>query len=484
MANLIKTRRSSSNVTLGTNNPQLSNGELAWTEAGNVLFIGAYGGANNIAIGGWRVPGTLTANQAIVTNSTNMVDQVMHGNSTANIVITGTGITLANSTNTVTVVPPSTAQKAGAYYLKADGTWATVSATASPGGANTNVQYNDSTVLNGSTGFTFDETTNNVVIANTLTVTELVVSNTFTINTDILTIGNSTLNVIANSTTFRVPLGNGTNAIATPATANTLAYAGKYKAGRVLPVAMDSTGYETPIQSHLMHNPAYYLIPISNTATFSTLRLPPFSSATAGPALRALTTANTFMQASRVALTTGAGVNSIAGMTANSLSFWRGNAAGLGGFYAVMRFGSAVNVANGLCFIGFKDTITFPVANTTLGNPSAQTNIIGFGWDGAQTTLRSLQANATVCVANDLALNISTGNTNWYEGVIYAPPNGGTISYQVTNLGTGAVAVGAYNTTNLPTTTTFLTFMVYTSNKTTAAAQSVDFGGVTIEVLN
>ncbi len=42
-----------------------------------------------------------------------------------------------------------------------------------PGGANTYVQFNDSTAFNGVAGFTFDKATNNVVIANNLTVTTI-----------------------------------------------------------------------------------------------------------------------------------------------------------------------------------------------------------------------------------------------------------------------------------------------------------------------
>jgi len=57
--------------------------------------------------------------------------------------------------------------------------WSTVTAGATPGGTNTTIQFNDSTNLGGSVGFTFDKTTNNVVIANTLTVGTATVNSTF-----------------------------------------------------------------------------------------------------------------------------------------------------------------------------------------------------------------------------------------------------------------------------------------------------------------
>ena len=72
--NLIQIKRSET-----TANPtSLANGELAWTGNGSVLFIGN----NNavVAIAGARSPGTLTANQALVANSTSGIDRIIVAN--------------------------------------------------------------------------------------------------------------------------------------------------------------------------------------------------------------------------------------------------------------------------------------------------------------------------------------------------------------------------------------------------------------------
>ncbi len=65
-----------------------------------------------------------------------------------------------------------------------------ISATAAPGGADTQVQYNDATVLAGSAGFTFTKTTNNVVIANTATI------GATTVNTTHIYVGGGGTNVV------------------------------------------------------------------------------------------------------------------------------------------------------------------------------------------------------------------------------------------------------------------------------------------------
>jgi hypothetical protein len=76
MANLIQIKRS-----LNTSAPgSLANGELAFTANGDVLYVGS--NSTVVAIGGKRVPGTLTANQALVANSTSYLDAIKVANAT------------------------------------------------------------------------------------------------------------------------------------------------------------------------------------------------------------------------------------------------------------------------------------------------------------------------------------------------------------------------------------------------------------------
>lgn len=72
--NLIQIKRSETTATPTS----LANGELAWTGNGSVLFIGNNNGV--VAIAGARVPGTLTANQALVANATSGIDRIITSN--------------------------------------------------------------------------------------------------------------------------------------------------------------------------------------------------------------------------------------------------------------------------------------------------------------------------------------------------------------------------------------------------------------------
>lgn len=187
MANLIQIKRSLTAATPGS----LANGELAFTSNGNILFVGANGAVE--AIGGKRYPGTLTANQALVANATSYIDAVKVANATLDKVYAN------GSHGTAGYVLATGGSGANAYWIDP----ATIST--SPGGSNTNIQYNDSGALGGSAGFTFNETTNNVSIANTLSVSGNITSSNTTTGTVVITGG---LGVSNRINTSEIATGN------------------------------------------------------------------------------------------------------------------------------------------------------------------------------------------------------------------------------------------------------------------------------------
>jgi len=107
MANLIQIKRS-----LNTSTPaSLANGELAFTANGDVLYVGS--NSTVVAIGGKRVPGTLTANQALVANATSYLDAIKVANATLDKVYangafgTSGQVLTSNSTGGVFFASPS-----------------------------------------------------------------------------------------------------------------------------------------------------------------------------------------------------------------------------------------------------------------------------------------------------------------------------------------------------------------------------------------
>ena len=134
MAQRIQIKRSATTATPTSLNP----GELAYSNAtggSGVLFIGSTDGGTVVPIAGVRTPGTLTANQALVANSTSGINQIQVGN----VVFVGTTQTLSvnGSTGTAGWVLKSGGASSNAYWEAAAASGVTSIATANGIGGGT-----------------------------------------------------------------------------------------------------------------------------------------------------------------------------------------------------------------------------------------------------------------------------------------------------------------------------------------------------------
>lgn len=157
-----------------------------------IIAIGANVRANSstITVGNSTINTTYNSTTIQVSNSTVdsqlTVGELILGNSTVNVVANSSSVKISNSSsNTLLPLANSEQFANGQYFLNANGSWTTVTgAIATPGGANTNIQYNDSGSIEGSNSLSFNNTTN------TLSIT----------NSGSMYVGNSTVNTYVNST--------------------------------------------------------------------------------------------------------------------------------------------------------------------------------------------------------------------------------------------------------------------------------------------
>lgn len=197
---------------------------------------------------------------------------------------------------------------------------------------------------------------------------------------------------------------------------------------------------------------------------------------------RTVASTNLFTSMTRLGEVSAATAGSRALFYAGAAYLWRGNAAGLGGFRCVFRFGmsDAATVANANQFVGLTSTSSVGAGST---EPSVVLNSVGVGHDSGETTL-SIMHNDGSGTATKVALGVSfpsnTVNTDVYELVLFAAPNDSAISYQVTRLNTGDVASGSL-TTNLPVSTVFMMPMFMRGNMSTALAVGLDVFGMYTE---
>lgn len=182
---VIQIKRSTTTATPANLQP----GELAYTSNGEVLFIGSVEGldtANVVAIGGKRTPGVLTANQSIVTNVNNFVNEVKTNKlylgtdgTTSNVDTISTDGTISGSNNGGNVLLTANAVKT---YVDASGFY----------GLNTSDGTNSNTLTSNSTAqdtLTITGTSNEVAVllsGDTFTVglpDSVTITNALTVNT-------------------------------------------------------------------------------------------------------------------------------------------------------------------------------------------------------------------------------------------------------------------------------------------------------------
>lgn len=246
--------------------------------------------------------------------------------------------------------------------------------------------------------------------------------------------------------------------VPSPPAEDQLALYARSVGGRMLPVAMGPSGLDSPLQPHLGLNRAVWWIPHGNSNTALTSM--GITAVTTGTATAVNVTAGSlFGMMRRISYR-------VATAASNAVVGWRGgvnqysvggSAAGLGGFHMILRWGGDLGMTNAShrCFVGMR-----PTAAPTDVNPSTLTNLVGVGYDAADTTFHVLSNDAS-----GTATKISLGAgfpkpgvdaQDVYELVLFSPPGlVQLVHYRLRNLTTGAEATGTV-TSDLPSASTLI----------------------------
>lgn len=168
---------------------------------------------------------------------------------------------------------------------------------------------------------------------------------------------------------------------------------------------------------------------------------------------------------------------------ASERQFWRGNAAGLGGFFFVARFvvdlwaASTCRIFAGLTGASATASVCISdtVVNDTCGlwHDTTDSNaVFNFVTRNAATTTKQ-----TISLSN----NIAAGNS--YDFYMYAMPNGSSISWRLDDL-VNNVTYENNTSTTLPTNTVFMQPQVQMSNgtaNTTVTTVAIGIAGIYVE---
>jgi hypothetical protein len=253
----------------------------------------------------------------------------------------------------------------------------------------------------------------------------------------------------------------------------------RLQAGRRLPAWKESSGRLGTIFPHLARTRSGLLLPAGGVV-LQALGIAPAAAVGTATARNPAST-NLFASTKRIGYVSAATAGSSAEIAATRGQYWRGNAAGLGGFHLIARFGlsSAAAVAGQRCFVGLAAT----VAALPNADPSAIVDMVGVGNDSADTALQVMHNDGTG-TATKVALGANfpanTLSADLYELQLFCAPNSGSIDYRVERLNTGHVASGTL-AADLPASGAFLCPHLWVNNGATAAACAIDLVSLYVE---
>lgn len=294
--------------------------------------------------------------------------------------------------------------------------------------------------------------------------------------------GSSINSIIVDRAAIRVsslfsdlPLYSPTTTPVAPVSGRTRLYA-RQRHGRAYLDMKGPNGRDFPFQPFFGTNMVTMWMPETST-TIRTIGIPVTNVGTVShPALASTNLSTSFR---RWRLTSATTANSASENRSAQTMVWRGNAAGLGGFTLIMRICLSTLPANHRAFFGL---LSATGATSTSQVPSALTNCLGFAYDSGETTFRFQHNDGSGTATRiDLGANFPSNlTTAVYTMFIYSSLNGTNIGYRIVREDTGAI-VDSSVSTDLPSTTTFLTPHLYMNNGGTAAACSFDCGGIYLE---
>ena len=426
----------------------------------------------------------------------------------------------AGSGGTKGLVPaPAAGDAAAGRFLKADGTWSAPAGggSGSPGGSDTQLQFNDAGGFFGNAGMTYAKATRKLTLTSQETLfnhdgasRQLQINKSATGNTASIlfqtglsgraefgltgdddfhlkvSADGSAFNEawIINSNTAEVSVRKAL-AIEEQASAPTTPASGlktwaRKLAGRRFAYVTEPSGELWPLQSHIGRQRVGRWNPIGNATTAPSGDGIAAPTATGTATARNVAATNMATAARRLGYVSASTAGSLAGVRSSAAQYWRGNAAGLGGFLFICRFvtSDAAIVAGARAFVGLSADTAAP----TNVEPNTINNSVGAAVLSASGNLQIVTRDGATAQTIDLGAGFP-GNSlsaDLYELMLYAPPNGTTIDYRVERLNNGNVAEGTL-TTNLPGSTTLLCPKLWRCNNATALAVGIDLVHLYIE---
>lgn len=259
----------------------------------------------------------------------------------------------------------------------------------------------------------------------------------------------------------------------------------KELANRALPAFMGPSGIDATLQPHVGRQGIMLVKPQNNATALTQLGVTLTAVGTATAA--SVATTNLHTQMTRVDyLVTPAATTAIAGYRTGVVnSFYRGAAAGQGGFHMIARVAPATGGTNATRRFFCGMTGTSGATAPTDVNPSTLLNIAGVGYDAADTNWQLMfnDGTGTALKVNTGIVRPSTDRPNPVEISVFSAPNGSVIYAEIIDLATGTHFMSSEGT-DIPSNTTLLSPRAYHSVGGTSSVVGLTLFSLYVETDN
>lgn len=253
----------------------------------------------------------------------------------------------------------------------------------------------------------------------------------------------------------------------------------KSVAGRHLPKIIGPAGIDTILQAGLHGNSVVMIAPASGTTAPTIWGGTLTTAATMSLQFTAGST-NKWSATSRKRFQTSTTAGNASGMRTAYTQWFRGNAAGYGGFFFRAQIGAQINLNGGQKFVGLCAS-----TGALAGEPSALVNMCGMGYDAADASsgnwffMRNDGSGTATKV--DLGSNAARGTTQGWDLIMFMAPNGSDLYVRIVNINTDTVVLDTSYNTDLPAVNTGMAFAAQVRNGAVASADNLEVAKVYIE---
>jgi len=225
------------------------------------------------------------------------------------------------------------------------------------------------------------------------------------------------------------------------------------RAGRNLLTIVGPSGVDTSLQPAMFGNSIYMWLPGTSTTlsiAFGTNFVSRASGTATAQAHPTKASTNALTSMNRATFGTGTTATGACGIQSGATVAWRGNAAGLGGFFFFARFGVETHEAAMRYMVGLSAN------NVALaGEPSVLNNTIALVKDSTDSNWFLATRDGTTTTKTATGLAVAAGTI--LDLTIFCKPNDTKVTVRLVNAVTGTVHINNVDiTANLPTNTTFL----------------------------